>query len=115
MAAALTKLVLRFAEKAQDKVASNALRAEVCYLTDDFMAFLIFSQAMLIMTSLIRIGQSKFAMVQIDEDSNERIMNCIQTLSELESEPAVHEAFLEDTKAAFTKMLGAQEAFLTIS
>ncbi|KAF5385158.1 hypothetical protein D9615_000914 [Tricholomella constricta] len=93
LAAALTKLVLRFAEKAQDPVASNTLRAE----------------AMLIMTSIIRVGQSKFVTVQIDEDSNERIMNCIQTLSELEAQPAVHEIFLTDTKAAFSKMLGAQE------
>ncbi|KAF8971859.1 coatomer protein [Flammula alnicola] len=93
LAAALTKLVLRFAEASQDSVASNTLRAE----------------AMLIMTSIIRVGQSKFVTVQIDEDSNERIMNCIQTLSGLETEPSVHDVFLEDTKTAFTKMLGAQE------
>jgi len=61
------------------------------------------------MTSTIRIGQSKFVTVQIDEDSNERIMNCIQTLSELEEQPTVQEIFLADTKAAFSKMLGAQE------
>lgn len=48
-------------------------------------------------------------MVPIDEDSHERILNCIQTLSELEATPAVHEIFLKDTKAAYTKMLGAQE------
>ncbi|TFK38623.1 coatomer protein [Crucibulum laeve] len=93
LAAALTKLILRFADSSEDKVAANTLRAE----------------AMLIMTSIIRVGQSKFVTVYIDEDSNERIMNCIQTLSELESQPAAHEAFLEDTKTAFTKMLGAQE------
>ena len=61
------------------------------------------------MTSIIRVGQSKFVTVQIDEDSNERIMNCIQTLSELEAQPAVNEVFLEDTKMAFSKMLSAQE------
>lgn len=66
-------------------------------------------QSMLIMTSIIRVGQSKFVTVQIDEDSNERIMTCIQTLSDLESQPAVQEMYLEDTKSAFTKMLGAQE------
>ncbi|KAF9562275.1 coatomer protein [Agrocybe pediades] len=93
LAAALTKLVLRFDEKSEDKQASNVLRAE----------------SMLIMTSIIRVGQSKFVTVQIDEDSMERIMNCIQTLSELKSQPAVQEMFLEDTKTAFTKMLGAQE------
>jgi vesicle coat complex subunit len=62
------------------------------------------------MTSIIRVGQSKFVTVPIDEDSHERILNCIQTLSELEEKPAVHEIFLQDTKAAYSKMLGAQEA-----
>ena len=95
LANALTKLVLRFAEKAQDETATNALRAE----------------AMLVMTSIIRVGQSKFATVPIDEDSSERIMNCIQTLSGLEQKPAVHEIFLHDTRAAFSKMLSAQEVF----
>ena len=61
------------------------------------------------MTSIIRVGQSKFVTVPIDEDSHERILNCIQTLSELEATPTVHEIFLKDTKAAYTKMLGAQE------
>ncbi|KAJ7684598.1 coatomer protein [Mycena polygramma] len=93
LASALTKLVLRYNEKADDKTASNMLRAE----------------CMLIMTSIIRVGQSKFVTVQIDEDSNERIMNCIKTLSELETEHAVQEIFLEDTKTAFSRMLGAQE------
>ena len=67
---------------------------------------------MLIMASVIRVGQSKFVTVPIDEDSTERIMNCIQTLSELivaPTEKVVKEAFLDDTKEAYTKMLGAQE------
>ncbi|KAG6891639.1 hypothetical protein C0992_001325 [Termitomyces sp. T32_za158] len=93
LAAALTKLVLRFSEKSKDVAAVNILRAE----------------SMLIMTSIIRVGQSKFVTVHIDEDSNERIMNCIQTLSELETQPAVQEVFLKDTQAAYSKMLGAQE------
>ncbi|KAJ7221746.1 coatomer protein [Mycena pura] len=93
LASALTKLLLRFDEKAEDKAASNMLRAE----------------CMLIMASIIRVGQSKFVTMQIDEDSNERIMNCIKTLSELKTETAVHEIFLEDTKTAFSRMLGAQE------
>ena len=61
------------------------------------------------MTSVIRVGQSKFVTVQIDEDSNERILNCIQTLSELGERPSVQQIFLNDTKAAYSKMLGAQE------
>ncbi|KAG1823810.1 adaptin N terminal region-domain-containing protein [Suillus subaureus] len=80
LASALTKL-------------ANALRAE----------------SMLIMTSIIRVGQSKFVTVPIDEDSNERILNCIQTLSELQEKSIVHDIFLKDTKAAYSKMLVAQE------
>ncbi|TBU34466.1 coatomer protein [Dichomitus squalens] len=93
LASALTKLVLRFSELSSDKRKVNALRAE----------------AMLIMASVIRVGQSKFVTVPIDEDSTERIMSCIQTLSELESKPPVHEIFLKDTKAAYSKMVAAQE------
>lgn len=66
-------------------------------------------KAMLIMASVIRVGQSKFVTVPIDEDSNERIMNCIQTLSELKDKPVVHEIFLKNTKAAYSKMVTAQE------
>ena len=47
--------------------------------------------------------------VPINEDSHERILDCIQMLSELETTPTVHEIFLKDTKAACTKMLGAQK------
>jgi vesicle coat complex subunit len=61
------------------------------------------------MTSIIRVGQSKFVTVPIDEDSNERILNCIQTLSELQEKSIVHDIFLKDTKAAYSKMLVAQE------
>ena len=110
LAAALTKLVLRFDENSQDKVTCHTLRAEVCI---GFLvcpcAVLNITKSMLIMTSIIRVGQSKFVTTQVDEDSNERIMNCIQTLSELKTEPSVHEVFLDDTKTAFSKMLGAQE------
>ncbi|KAF9447848.1 coatomer protein [Macrolepiota fuliginosa MF-IS2] len=96
LSSALTKLVLRFADLSTDVAASNALKAE----------------AMLIMTSIIRVGQSKFVTIQIDEDSNERIMNCIQTLAEIdvdEQREAVREVFLDGTRRAFEKMLGAQE------
>jgi coatomer subunit beta len=64
---------------------------------------------MLIMTSVIRVGQSKFVTAAIDEDSNERILSCIQTLSELHAHPEVNDMFLRDTRAAYGKMLGAQE------
>ncbi|EIW87463.1 coatomer protein [Coniophora puteana RWD-64-598 SS2] len=95
LASTLTKLVLRYEGLASDAARANALRAE----------------AMLIMTSIIRVGQSKFVTIPIDEDSNERILNCIQTLSELadRARAPVNEIFLEDTKAAYSRMLSAQE------
>lgn len=64
---------------------------------------------MLVMASVIRVGQSKYVTHPIDEDSQERIMDCIKTLSELKDQRAVHDAFLKDTKAAYGKMLAAQE------
>ena len=70
---------------------------------------------MLIMTSTIRVGQSKFSSAPIDEDSNERILNCIQTLSELEVKAVVHGIFLNDTKAAYSKMVAAQEVYIRYS
>jgi coatomer subunit beta len=99
LANALTKLVLRFAEGSEDAVATYALRAE----------------AMLIMTSIVRVGQSKFVTVPIDEDSSERIMNCIQSLSELQESLTMQQIFLHDTRATFSKMLGAQEVHFFMS
>ncbi|TFL03311.1 adaptin N terminal region-domain-containing protein [Pterulicium gracile] len=93
LATTLTKLVLRFHDKSSDQAAANLIKVE----------------AMLIMTSLIRVGQSKFVTQAIDEDSSERIMNCIQTLGKLERVKEVHDVFLEDTKGAYKRMLSAQE------
>ncbi|KAJ4498415.1 coatomer protein [Lentinula lateritia] len=108
LAVTLTKLVLRFDGLSSEQAHSNTLRA----------------QAMLIMTSIIRVGHAKSSpalgapLVQIDEDSTERIMNCIQTLSELsggakvdtdDEEAIVKEIFLRDTKKAFQRMISAQE------
>jgi coatomer subunit beta len=94
LAATLTKLILRLSSSdSSDSATLNSLKAE----------------AILIMTSIIRVGQSKFAAVAIDEDSQERIMNCIETLAELGGEQVMKEVFLEDTKAAYTKMLASAE------
>ncbi|KEP47545.1 coatomer subunit beta [Rhizoctonia solani 123E] len=96
LASTLTKLVLRYGELEDvDVKKANSLRAE----------------AMLIMISLIRVGQSQFVTVPIDEDSQERIMNCVQTLAsaELSKNTRVKEMFLKDTKAAYAKMVAHEE------
>ena len=87
--------MLSFAEKkGAGGVDVNTLRAEVCVLFwFGFGANAGGFQAMMTMTSIICVGQSKFVTTQIDEDSDEKIMNCIQTLSELEEQPAVKEIF----------------------
>jgi coatomer subunit beta len=64
---------------------------------------------MLMMTSIIRVGQSKFVTVPIDEDSQERVMSCIRVLSEMSLDKSVNEIFLLDTKAAYAKMVATEE------
>ncbi|KAK1089121.1 coatomer subunit beta [Friedmanniomyces endolithicus] len=60
LSSTLTKLVMRHSEISGDAARTNALRAE----------------AMLIMISIIRAGQSQFVKLPIDEDSVDRIMSC---------------------------------------
>jgi vesicle coat complex subunit len=96
LASTLTKLVLRYAETQSDSQDVNSLRAE----------------ALLIMTSVIRVGQSKFSAVPIDEDSQERIMNCIETLAQLQGSKVVKQIFLEDTKSAYARMVATEEVSL---
>jgi coatomer subunit beta len=94
LATTLTKLVLRYSELKTNDQAFNQLRAE----------------AILMMTSIVRVGQSKFVTAPIDEDSQERILNCVESLAQLQNSKPVQEAFLHDTQAAYAKMLRAEEA-----
>lgn len=75
------------------------------------------------MTSTIRVGQSPFVTQPIDEDSQERILNCLKTLSEVkvkqeeeqdEVGQEVREVFLKDTKAAYAKMVAVEEVSLPL-
>lgn len=93
LAATLTKLVMRYAAAQSAAEDVNGIRAE----------------AILIMTSMIRVGQSKFSAVPIDEDSQERIMNCIETLAQLQNSNVMHDVFLKDTKAAYSTMVKTEE------
>ncbi|ODQ56039.1 Coatomer, beta subunit [Saitoella complicata NRRL Y-17804] len=93
LSATLVKLVMRYSEMSSDSARVNALRAE----------------AMLIMTSIIRVGQSQFVKTAIDEDSIDRIINCVKSLAEFEENKGVEDVFLKDTRSAFTVMLTAEE------
>ena len=93
LAATLTKLVMRYSDLTDDPGRVNALRAE----------------AMLIMTSVVRAGQSPFAKMPIDEDSLDRIMSCLRSLTEFQTDKNLTTVFLTDTKKAFADIVNAQD------
>ncbi|RUP49758.1 adaptin N terminal region-domain-containing protein [Jimgerdemannia flammicorona] len=93
LATTLTKLTMRYAELVNDVKSVNSRRAE----------------AMLIMASVIRVGQSQFASTPIDEDSYERIMSCLHVLETTPGDRVTKTVFLQDTKAAFAKQVQAEE------
>ncbi|KAF3939528.1 hypothetical protein ABW19_dt0208864 [Dactylella cylindrospora] len=93
LSSTLTKLVMRHAEISKDTARTNALKAE----------------AMLIMISIIRVGQSQFVKTKIDEDSVDRIMACVKCLAEFEEKKELETVFLDDTRKAFRAMISAEE------
>jgi coatomer subunit beta len=93
LSSTLTKLVMRYSELSQNAARTNALRAE----------------AMLIMISVIRVGQSQFVKTLIDEDSVDRIMSCVRSLSEFSQKKELETVFLEDTRKSFATMVQTEE------
>lgn len=93
LSSTLTKLVMRHSGLSTDEARTNALRAE----------------AMLIMISIIRVGQSQFVKAPIDEDSVDRIMSCVRSLAEFGQRRELETTFLEDTRKAFRAMVNVEE------
>lgn len=93
LSSTLTKLVMRHSEISDDTARTNALRAE----------------AMLIMISIIRVGQSPFVKAPIDEDSVDRIMSCVRSLAEFAQKRDLETVFLSDTRKAFRAMVQVEE------
>ncbi|KAI0432496.1 Coatomer, beta subunit [Xylaria sp. FL1042] len=93
LSATLTKLVMRHSEISSDKARTNALKAE----------------AMLIMISIIRVGQSQFVKAVIDEDSVDRIMSCVRSLAEFSENKKLESVFLDDTRKAFRAIVQVEE------
>lgn len=93
LASTLTKLVMRHSDISKDAARTNALRAE----------------AMLIMISIIRVGQSQFVKSPIDEDSVDRIMSCVRSLSEFTEKKELEKVFLDDTRKAFRTIVQTEE------
>jgi len=61
------------------------------------------------MISIIRVGQSNFVKQPIDEDSVDRIMSCVRSLSEFGQRHELEAVFLEDTKKSFRTMVQTEE------
>ncbi|KAK5956151.1 coatomer subunit beta [Knufia fluminis] len=93
LSSTLTKLVMRWSEISTAQERTNALRAE----------------AMLIMISIIRVGQSHFVKAPIDEDSIDRIMSCVRSLAEFSQRKELETSFLSDTRHAFAAMVAVEE------
>ena len=84
---------MRFSELPNTNDLSNSFRAE----------------AMLTMSSIIRVGQSQFVKTHIDEDSIDRIMSCFRALAEYKQIKDIEDVFLTETKSAYTTMLVAED------
>ena len=84
---------MRFSELPNTNDLSNSFRAE----------------AMLTMSSIIRVGQSQFVKTRIDEDSMDRIMSCFRALAEYKQIKDIEDVFLTETKSAYTTMLVAED------
>lgn len=93
LSATLTKLVMRHSEISSENARTNALRAE----------------AMLILISIIRVGQSQFVKAPIDEDSVDRIMSCVRSLAEFTAHKELESVYLDDTRKAFRAMVQVEE------
>ncbi|RDA89481.1 hypothetical protein CP533_0879 [Ophiocordyceps camponoti-saundersi (nom. inval.)] len=93
LSSTLVKLVLRHSEVSADKARTNALRAE----------------AMLIMISILRVGQSQFVKAPIDEDSVDRIMSCVRSLADFKERKGLETVWLDDTRKAFRAMVQVEE------
>jgi len=89
--ATLTKLALKALDQNLEQATKN----------------LLISQVLLIMTSIVRLGQSKVPLNPIDSDSYERIVLCIRVLTELD--PVLREILIEECHKSFSRLLHEQE------
>lgn len=92
LATALTKLVLRYQDLSSDASEANSLRAE----------------AMLILTGVIRLGQSQFCSAPIDDDNYDRIMGNLKVLGHQSLDAQLRAVFQQDGRAAYSKLIGNQ-------
>lgn len=93
LSSTLVKLVLRLERLETQAKFLNALKAE----------------ALLIMVSILRVGESNFVTKKIDEDSADRIYSCIKYLNDEADVKLIQTGFLEDTKDSFKAQIETTE------
>lgn len=94
LASTLVKLVLRLGQLQTADKFVNALKAE----------------ALLIMVSILRVGESTYVTKTIDEDSADRILACIKFLTDDEDSQLIAQGFLEDTKDAYKAQIESEQS-----
>ncbi|CAD1808418.1 Adaptin N terminal region family protein [Candida parapsilosis] len=85
LSSTLVKLILRLRKLNTQEKILNALKAE----------------ALLIMVSILRLGESSLVKKKIDEDSADRVFSYIRILNDEEDVEEITTSFLDDTKDAF--------------
>ncbi|KAG5438842.1 hypothetical protein PCANB_002562 [Pneumocystis canis] len=93
LSSTLVKLIIRYSEVSKNTSKLNFMCAE----------------GMFIMTGIIRVGQSKYVKIHIDEDSVDRILICLKSLIEYQKNSIIKNVFLKDTGNAFVEMLSIEE------
>lgn len=93
LASTLVKLVLRLQRLKTHQRILNASKAE----------------ALLIMVSILRVGETSYVSKKIDEDSADRILTYIKILNDEEDAELIQTGFLDDTKDAFKAQIESAE------
>lgn len=93
LASTFVKLILRFQEVSKNKTVLNALKAE----------------GLLILVSILRVGETSYVAKKIDEDSAERILTAITYIAEGKESKLLEVAFLEATKDAYKVQVAAED------
>jgi coatomer subunit beta len=98
LATCLTKLVLRYTSPSSpvDAQKKNAIRAE----------------AMFMMTSVVRVGQSEFVTIPMDEDASDRVLTCLRVLAHQNSAPVsqhVTKIFTVHCREVYSRMVQDHE------
>lgn len=93
LANTILKLVIQYASKTDNKSSLNSLKAE----------------SMLILTSIIRVGQSTLVKKTMDEDSLDQIMSYLRMLSDFSDIDEMKKVLLSDTRSTFVRILSQEE------